>query len=92
MYAIIYVDCPGGELFFQLKKVKKMTEEQAKFYFLEILVGLNYIHQQNIVYRDLKPENLLIALDGHIKIADFGLAKPLALENKKVAYSFCGSP
>ena len=54
-----------------------MTEEQAKFYFLEILVGLNYIHQQNIVYRDLKPENLLIALDGHIKIADFGLAKPL---------------
>ena len=69
-----------------------MTEEQAKFYFLEILVGLNYIHQQNIVYRDLKPQNLLIALDGHIKIADFGLAKPLLTQNKKVAYSFCGSP
>ncbi len=75
-----------------MKKVKKMTEAQAKFYFLEILIGLDYIHQKNIVYRDLKPENLLIAVDGHVKIADFGLAKPLLHSNRKVAYSFCGSP
>lgn len=70
------LDCPGGELFYQLKKVKKMTEEQAKFYFLEILIGLDYLHEKKIIYRDLKPENLMIAIDGHIKIADFGLAKP----------------
>jgi serine/threonine protein kinase len=43
---------------------------------LEILIGLDYIHNKNIIYRDLKPENLLIAADGHIKIADFGLSKP----------------
>ena len=54
-----------------------MTEEQAKFYFLEILTGLDHLHQKNIIYRDLKPENLLIGSDGHIRIADFGLAKPL---------------
>ena len=54
-----------------------MTELQAKFYFLEILIGLDYIHQKNIIYRDLKPENLLIAGDGHIKIADYGLSKPV---------------
>ena len=70
------LDSPGGELFYQLKKVKKMTEEQAKFYFLEILIGLDYLHEKKIIYRDLKPENLMIAIDGHIKIADFGLAKP----------------
>ena len=52
-----------------------MNEDQAKFYFLEILIGLDYIHKKDIIYRDLKPENLLLAADGHVKIADFGLAK-----------------
>ena len=68
-----------------------MTESQAKFYFLEILVGLDYIHSRNIVYRDLKPENLLIDAEGHIKIADFGLSKPVP-HSKTYSYSFCGSP
>jgi serum/glucocorticoid-regulated kinase 2 len=67
-----------------------MTEEQAKFYFLEILIGLDHLHSKNIIYRDLKPENLLIGADGHIRIADFGLAKPLM--GRSAAYSFCGSP
>lgn len=71
----IYIDCPGGELFYYLKQVKRMSEEDARFYFIEILYGLLYLHQQKIVYRDLKPENLLINHDGHIKIADFGLSK-----------------
>ena len=67
-----------------------MTEEQAKFYFLEILIGLDQLHAKNIIYRDLKPENLLIGIDGHVRIADFGLAKPLL--GRPAAYSFCGSP
>lgn len=41
------------------------------------MIGLDFIHQKNIIYRDLKPENLLIGLDGHVKIADFGLSKPI---------------
>ena len=44
-----------------------------------------------MVYRDIKPENILLAADGHVKIADLGLAKP-NMENRKMAYSFCGSP
>ena len=67
-----------------------MTEPNARFYFIEILYGLMYLHQHNIIYRDLKPENLLINHDGHVKIADFGLSKA-GLDSREVTYSFCGS-
>lgn len=82
--------CTGGEMFFHLGKVQKFNEAQAKFYFSELLEGLEYIHNLNIVYRDIKPENILVDIDGHIKIADFGLSKILAKNQR--TYSFCGSP
>ena len=53
-----------------------MNENQAKFYFTEILLGMQFLHQLNIVYRDIKPENILIDSEGHAKLADFGLCKP----------------
>lgn len=49
----------------------------ANFYTTEIVVALEYLHSQSVVYRDLKPENLLIDKDGHLKITDFGFAKKL---------------
>lgn len=52
-----------------------MSEEAAKFYFAEILLGLEHLHIMDIVYRDIKPENILLDIDGHIRIADFGLSK-----------------
>lgn len=67
--------CTGGEIFFHLNNLKKFSEKLAKFYFIEILLGLEYLHNLDIVYRDLKPENILLDIDGHVKIADFGLAK-----------------
>jgi len=45
------------------------------FYFGEILLGLEYLHNKNVVFRDIKPENILVDIDGHIRIADFGLSK-----------------
>ncbi|CAD8124688.1 unnamed protein product [Paramecium sonneborni] len=83
--------CSGGELFWQLRQVKRMNEEQARFYFAEICLAICYLHQLSIVYRDIKPENVLIDMDGHIRIADFGLSKPNMTE-EDYAYSFCGSP
>lgn len=68
-----------------------MSEKQAKFYFSEILLGLEYIHSKGIVYRDLKPENVLLDIDGHLKLADFGLSKNLC-SPESLTNSFCGSP
>ena len=80
--------CNGGELFNLLRRVKKMREEEAKFYFLETLLALEHLHSQGILYRDLKPENIIIDANGHIRLADFGLSKII---NRSVTYSFCGS-
>lgn len=69
-----------------------MNENVAQFYMVEMLLGLEEIHKNGIVYRDFKPENILIDMSGHIKIADFGLAKPEIWSTRDKAYSFCGSP
>ncbi|CAD8163008.1 unnamed protein product [Paramecium octaurelia] len=83
--------CSGGELFYLLRKVKRMKEEEAFFYFSEICLGMKHLHENNIIYRDIKPENILIDFDGHVRIADFGLSKPNMTE-QDIGYSFCGSP
>ncbi|CAD8117871.1 unnamed protein product [Paramecium sonneborni] len=83
--------CAGGELFYHLRKLKRLSEENAKQYFVEICIGMAYLHSQNIVYRDIKPENILLDLNGHLLLSDFGLSKP-NMSNEDYAYSFCGSP
>ena len=81
----------GGELFYLLRIRHKFDEELAKFYAAEILIALEYLHKNGVIYRDLKPENLLIDEDGHLKLTDFGLSKIL-VANEKKAYSLCGTP
>lgn len=67
----------GGTLFFHLKKKRRFTEQEIIFYAAEIILAIEYLHSKKIIYRDLKPENVLLSQDGHIKLADFGLAKKL---------------
>ena len=82
--------CTGGELFFHLNEQRRFSEKLAKFYICEILLGFKYLHARDIVFRDIKPENILVDTQGHIRIADFGLAKQIRHGEK--SYSFCGSP
>ena len=52
-----------------------MSIEEARLYLCEVISCFEYLHQNKIIYRDLKPENLMIGIDGHLKITDFGSAK-----------------
>jgi len=80
----------GGELFQHLKIAKRFEEERAKFYVAEILLALEYLHNLGVIYRDLKPENVLMDEDGHICLTDFGMAKQL--RKGELTYSFVGTP
>ena len=64
----------GGDLFFHIRKSKAFTLERTKFYAAELVLAIEFMHQNGVIYRDLKPENVLIDSEGHIKIIDFGLS------------------
>nr|XP_034953885.1 calcium/calmodulin-dependent protein kinase kinase 2 isoform X2 [Zootoca vivipara] len=58
----------------EVPNLKPLTEDQARFYFQDLIKGIEYLHYQKIIHRDIKPSNLLVGEDGHIKIADFGVS------------------
>jgi serum/glucocorticoid-regulated kinase 1/serum/glucocorticoid-regulated kinase 2 len=82
----------GGELFFHLRRSGRFTEDRARFYAAEILLALEYLHSITVIYRDLKPENVLLDEEGHLKISDFGLSKSGVTDESKKAFTFCGTP
>jgi serine/threonine protein kinase len=82
----------GGELFFHLKRSKVFSQERARFYAAEILLGIEHLHEQGVVYRDLKAENILLDASGHVKLTDFGLSKKFFSPENFKTYSFCGTP
>jgi len=80
----------GGELYHYLSEGGRFSEDRARFYAAEIVLGLEYLHARGIVYRDLKPENLILDSEGHIRITDFGLSKE-DVEGDSIT-SICGTP
>ncbi|PWA01899.1 hypothetical protein BB558_001970 [Smittium angustum] len=78
----------GGEVFTYLRKYKRFPSPVAKFYAAEVLVAFEYLHSHDIIYRDLKPENLLIDRKGHIKLTDLGFAKYVP----DITWTLCGTP
>lgn len=79
---------PGGELFTYLRTVQNLKNEEAKLFAAQVTLMFEYLHSKNFVYRDLKPENLLIDKTGYLKLTDFGFAKKI--EGR--TYTLCGTP
>ncbi|KAK4778993.1 hypothetical protein SAY86_006521 [Trapa natans] len=65
----------GGDMYSLLRNLGCLDEDVARVYIAEVVLALEYLHSLGVVHRDLKPDNLLIAHDGHIKLTDFGLSK-----------------
>jgi len=74
-----------------LQKDKRFTEDRARMYLAEILLAIEDLHKRDIIFRDLKPDNIVFDKDGHALLTDFGLAKVGVMDIKQ-AKSFCGSP
>jgi len=78
----------GGELFTFLRKAGRFNEKASRFYATSVILGFEQLHNKNIVYRDLKPENLILDANGYLKIVDFGLAKVVTDRT----WTLCGTP
>ena len=82
--------CPNGDLGQVLLRQSKISEENAKKYLAEILLAIEELHKHDIIYRDLKPDNIVLDENGHAVLTDFGLSKE-GINDNFGATSFCGS-
>jgi len=82
--------CPGGDLSEYLHVEKRFNEYKARIYLAEVLLAIEELHSKDIIFRDLKPDNVVLDEDGHALLTDFGLSKEGVYDFKETK-SFCGS-
>ncbi|XP_034247199.1 cGMP-dependent protein kinase, isozyme 1-like [Thrips palmi] len=82
--------CLGGELWSMLRERGSLDEHEARFAVACVVQAVDYLHARRVVYRDLKPENLVLDARGYVKLVDFGFSKRLVSSSK--TWTFCGTP
>lgn len=86
----IYLVMPfvsGSNLDMYIQRYGKMDEDKARFYLSETILAIEYLHKLDFCHRDIKPQNIMIDIQGHVQLTDFGLCKHITGR----AYSFCGT-
>ncbi|KAI8813372.1 kinase-like domain-containing protein [Cladochytrium replicatum] len=83
--------CSGGDLMCHIQEARRFDRKRTFFYACEVLLVLEYFHKNNIVYRDLKLDNILMMSDGHLKVADYGICKEGMGHNQQTR-TYCGTP
>ena len=81
----------GGDLYFHLRRLRRFNPDLVKIWMCELVLAIEYLHSMNVVYRDLKPENVLVDTNGHLHLADFGLSKQSETDDEPLK-TFCGTP
>jgi serine/threonine protein kinase len=81
----------GGDMYEHMKKQQRFSEDVVRVWAAEISLALGYLHSIGIIYRDLKPDNILLDMEGHCRITDFGLSYKVQSADGR-AHSFCGTP
>lgn len=82
---------PGGELYSHMDECGVIPVDEIRLYLAEIALALDYLHSLNIIYRDLKPENVMLDEMGHVKLTDFGFARDLSTDGATSTSTFCGT-
>ncbi|KAK6625299.1 hypothetical protein RUM43_005593 [Polyplax serrata] len=91
-YFLIMEYCSGGELFDHIVEKEKLTENEARLFFQQIVSAVSYLHGQGFAHRDLKPENILLDKNHNLKLIDFGLSVKPENGLEACLYTSCGSP
>ena len=89
-FCIVMENISGGNLLNAINKMSKFTEPMAKNIFMQLILTLKYLHNMNIVHRDIKPDNILLELDNTIKLCDFGVSKQI--KKGQLLTDSCGTP